>query len=148
MYPLPILLADRQVIDFRTDVLFRVLVRLVVRGVSLGLNLLNLGPQPAQHLLAAIRECGIPSIDGAGRVSTVALLIRKTPCPETGERVPRNGTRALSRLDRYTSTQGEPLDTWFLRVSAISRRDSLSRPCQQAIKARRLPSNTIRSEWT
>ena len=84
MYPLPILLADRQVIDFRTDVLFRVLVRQVVRGVSLGLNLLNLGPQPAQHLLAVIRECGIPGIDGAGRVSTVALLIRETPCPETG----------------------------------------------------------------
>lgn len=102
MYPLPILLADRQVIDLRTDVLFRVLVRQAVRGVSLGLNLLNLGPQSDQYLLAVIRECGIPGIDDAGRVSTVALLIRKPYALRLGERVPRSGTRAPSRLDRYT----------------------------------------------
>ncbi|MCC2028032.1 hypothetical protein KEC56_00560 [Microbacterium sp. YMB-B2] len=35
-------------------------------------------------------------------------------CPGIEQR-----TRALSRLDRYTSTQGEPLDSWFLGALAV-----------------------------
>lgn len=59
-------------------------------------------------------------------------------CPGIEQR-----TRALSRLDRYTSTQGDPLDTWFLGAFTCSRGGRRRRGL-----ARKTSSNSIGSEQT